>query len=280
MSSPVIHESFLVHRGLKYFRIAALCVLIAIIAYIWHQPLGHPNGGTWLGYTLGGISASLVLWLTWFGVRKRQYALGPSRLKVWLSAHVYFGLALVVLATLHSGFQLGWNIHSAAYVLMLLTVFSGIFGIYIYARYPSLMAANRSGLTLRDMMAQIAETDQEIRESSTGVSQELSTALLAAAQETRIGGSLYRKLSGTDPKCPTTKARRLLETNYAESGVQNPNITKIIALIIRKSNLLRRARRDVQVQTLMRIWLFLHVPLAVGLLGALAAHVFSVFFYW
>jgi hypothetical protein len=280
MSAPVIHESFLVHRGLKYFRLAVLCAVIAIIAYIWHQPLGSPNGGTWLGYTLGTICAGLVLWLTWFGVRKRQYSLGPSRLKVWLSAHVYFGLALVILATLHSGFQLGWNIHSATYVLMLLTVLSGIFGIYIYARYPSLMAANRSGLTLRDMMAQIAEADQEIRESSTGVSQELSTALLAAAQETRIGGGLFRKLSGTDPTCATNKARRLLEFNYAEMGAQDPNITKIIALVIRKSNLLRRARRDVQVQTLMRIWLFFHVPMAIGLLGALVAHVFSVFFYW
>lgn len=280
MNTPIIHESFLVHRGLKYFRLAALCVIIAIIAYIWHQPLEAPNGGTWLGYTLGTICAGLVLWLTWFGVRKRQYSLGPSRLKVWLSAHVYFGLALVILATLHSGFQLGWNIHSAAYILMLLTVLSGVFGIYIYARYPSLMAANRSGLTLRDMMAQIAEADQEIRESSTGVSQELSTALLTAAQETRIGGTLFRKLSGTDPNCATTKARRLLESDYAEMGALDPNITKIIALIIRKSNLLRRARRDVQVQTLMRIWLFFHVPMAIGLLGALVAHVFSVFFYW
>jgi len=63
-------------------------------------------------------------------------------------------------------------------------------------------------------------------------------------------------------------------------GALDPNITKIIALIIRKSNLLRRARRDVQVQTLMRIWLFFHVPMAIGLLGALVAHVFSVFFYW
>jgi hypothetical protein len=280
MSDPAVHESFLVHRGLKYFKLALLIVVAAVVAYIWHRPLGAPNGGTWLGYTLGGLSAAIVLWLTWFGVRKRQYALGATRLKAWLSAHVYLGLALVVLTTLHTGFQVGWNIHTAAYAMVLLTVASGIFGIYVYARYPRLMTANRAGLTLNGMMTQIAELDQEIRESSKHLPQEVSEALLRAAQETCIGGGIFRKLSGRDPACPTGKAQRLMETKYAETGIDDPNIGKVIALLVRKSNLLRRARRDVQIQAILRIWLFFHVPLAVGLLGTLCAHVLAVFFYW
>ena len=64
-----------------------------------HNALVEPNGGSGLGYTLGVSSAVIVLWLTWFGMRKRQYALSATKLKVWLSAHIYLGLALVVTAT-------------------------------------------------------------------------------------------------------------------------------------------------------------------------------------
>lgn len=280
MSDSSIHESFLVHRNLRYFKLSIVLMLAAIVAYVWHRPLGMPNGGTWLGYTLGGISAAIVFWLTWFGVRKRQYTLSGVRLKAWLSAHVYLGIALIVTTTLHSAFQLGWNIHSAAYILTLLTVASGLFGIFVYARYPRLMTSNRNGMTLDDMMTQIAEYDQEIRQVSGHLSEELSNALLRAAQETKIGGSVLRKLSGTDPNCATESALHLIENNYAESGVADPNIGKILALLMRKKTMLRRARRDVQIQAILRIWLFFHVPLALGLIGALTAHIVAVFFYW
>ena len=153
MSEDNVHESFLIYRGLKFFWYAVALVFVSILLYIFHNPLGNPSGGTWLGYILGSISAALVIWLAWFGVRKRQYALSATKLKVWLSAHVYFGLALVIIATLHSGFQIGWNIHSVAYVFMLLTVISGIFGVYIYARYPKLMTKNRAGLSMDEWVA-------------------------------------------------------------------------------------------------------------------------------
>jgi hypothetical protein len=260
--------------------LAIALVLACILLYILHNPLGEPNGGSWLGYTLGCISAALVIWLAWFGVRKRQYALGTTRLKVWLSAHIYFGLALVVIATLHSGFQIGWNIHSAAYVLMLLTVLSGIFGVYIYARYPTLMTKNRAGLSLEEMMGQISELDQELLQEGRELPEEVNTALLKAARETKIGGNILEKLSPKRIFCPTREARDLIETKFADMSLSDQRISKVIALLAKKTKLLRRARRDIQIKVILQIWLYFHIPLAVGLLGALFSHVLAVFFYW
>lgn len=280
MNDPMMHESFLVHRGFRYFWLAFGVGLLAIIAYVWHQPQGAPNGGTWLGYTLGGVSALLVVWLSWFGIRKRRYSLGASRLKAWLSAHVYMGLVLIVLATLHTGFQIGWNIHSIAYGLLIITVASGIFGIYAYSVYPRLMSANRAGETLDSLMLQIVELDQELRSAGRYLSEDVSVALIRSEQETRIGGTLVQKLTASAPECPTTAARNLIETYYASQGALDPNIGKAIALLNRKETLLRRARRDVQIQAILRIWLFLHVPMAVALLAAIIAHVIAVFYFW
>ena len=280
MSQHNVHESFLLYRSLKFMWLAIALVFVCILLYVLHSPLGEPSGSSWLGYTLGCISATLVIWLSWFGIRKRQYALGTTKLKVWLSAHIYFGLALVVIATLHSGFQIGWNIHSVAYVLMLLTVISGIFGIYIYARYPKLMTKNRAGLSMDEMMGQISELDQELLEEGQELPEEVHAALLKAARETYIGGNILEKISPKRIVCPTTEARNLIETKFADMSLSDQRISKVIKLLAKKTKLLRRARRDVQIKVILRIWLFFHIPLAVGLLGALFSHVLAVFFYW
>ncbi|MFY7962678.1 MAG: hypothetical protein ACOVVK_21560, partial [Elsteraceae bacterium] len=102
------HESFLVYARFRYMKWAVALALVSLVVYIGHKPVLEPrNGGTWAGYGLGGVGAALILWLMWFGVRKRQYAQGPGRLEDWLSAHVYLGLALIVVGTLHAGFQFG-----------------------------------------------------------------------------------------------------------------------------------------------------------------------------
>ena len=280
MNSRNVHESFLIYRGLKFFWYAIALVFISIVLYIMHNPLVEPNGGTWLGYSLGVISAALVLWLTWFGIRKRQYALSATKLKVWLSAHIYFGLALVVTATLHSGFQIGWNIHSIAYIFMLLTVLSGVIGVYIYARYPKLMTKNRAGLSLDEMMGQISELDQDILKAGQQLPEEINTALFKAATKTSIGGNIIEKLNPKNVDCPTLEARNLIEKKFADMGLRDQNISRVIALLAKKTKLLRRARRDVQIKVILRIWLFFHIPLAIGLLAALFSHILSVFFYW
>ena len=58
------------------------------------------------------------------------------------------------------------------------------------------------------------------------------------------------------------------------------NLRRLIDILTRKRTLASRVARDIQLQALMEIWLYVHVPLSLGLLAALTAHVISVFFYW
>ena len=127
------HEGFLRHKGFFWGKIATLLCLIAIVAYMLIDVEPRPNGGSWYGYILGTIGALQILWLTMLGVRKRAITRKKWSLKAWTSAHVYLGLSLIVIATLHTGFQFDWNIHTLAYVLMMLVILSGIYGVSAYA---------------------------------------------------------------------------------------------------------------------------------------------------
>ncbi len=277
-----MHESVVVYSRFRFLKAATLLGLVAIVLYVWHDPKGGlPNGGTWLGYGLGTIGAVLILWLMWFGVRKRSYKEGHVKLEAWLSAHIYLGLSLIVVATLHTGFQFGWNVHTLAYTLMMLVIASGAFGLYAYLRYPKLMTENRRGLTLKMMMQQIADADRDCREASQQLGEEINRAVLDASQSTAVGGSMWRQLSGHDPNCATRAALHKVEALAQRAGgAEAGDLRRLVTLMTHKVDLLRQARRDIQFSALMQIWLYVHVPLTFALIAALVAHVIAVFFYW
>ncbi|MGD8828846.1 MAG: hypothetical protein PVG21_09100, partial [Gammaproteobacteria bacterium] len=150
-----MNPSFLTYRKFLYLKLALLLVVAAATAYALDSPLSGRNGGTPLGYILGTIGALIILWLLWYGIRKRQFHSSDGTVKGWLSAHVYFGIALVIIATLHCAFQFGFNIHTLAYGLMVAVVLSGFYGIYAYARYPRAMTENRANMSPQAMLREV-----------------------------------------------------------------------------------------------------------------------------
>ena len=80
-----MHESILVYRNHRYLKWALALALVSALVYLVDRPLGHPNGGTWLGYALGSIAGGIMVWLAWFGIRKRRYGVGKVPLEDWLS---------------------------------------------------------------------------------------------------------------------------------------------------------------------------------------------------
>lgn len=277
-----MQESFLTYRGFLFLKAAGLIGLLAVALYVGHAPMDSPNGGTWLGYGLGTVSVLLVVWLAWFGIRKRRYG-SAKPLRGWLSAHVYLGSALLVLGTLHTGLQFGWNVHTLAYALMLLVIGSGIFGTVAYARLPRLVATNRRRQTLEAMVAEISTLDREARQAAMVLDDNVNAMVVAASDRLQLGGSLRRILSGHEPLCKTAACLVYLD-ELATKGNLGPEegatLGTLVRLLYRKSELLHRARLDLRYRALLDIWLHVHVPATVLLIAALIAHVVSVFFYW
>jgi len=277
-----VHESFLTYRGFLFLKVAGAVGLLALALYMGHAPMEAPNGGTWLGYGLGTVSALLIFWLAWFGVRKRRYG-GVKPLRGWLSAHVYLGSALLVLGTLHTGFQFGWNVHTLAYGLMLLVIASGIFGTVAYTRLPRLVTENRRRQTLEAMVAEISSLDREARQAAMSLDDTVNARVAEASERLQLGGSLWRILSGREPACRTAACVSYLE-GLASKGSLGPEegaiLSTLVRLLYRKRELLQRARLDLRYQALLDIWLHIHIPATVLLIVALIVHVVAVFFFW
>ena len=91
MESGPIHQSFVTHGGYRY-AVAPLLMAAACAAGYLAQPGNQqPNGGTWLGLTLGTIAAAMILILMGYGIRRRTFRAReqPSALPVQSSKTAY-----------------------------------------------------------------------------------------------------------------------------------------------------------------------------------------------
>lgn len=296
-----MHQSFISYKNYRYAAYATLLSFVAITAYVLDSPRQPPNGGTWLGYTLGTLSTLIVIFLMWLGVRKRSYHSSFGSVKGWLSAHVYFGFALLLLATLHCGFQFGWNIHTLAYALMCLVIASGCWGVYTYLRYPELIVRQRNGLSREIIFQNLKDLDARALSLAAALDVHTHFQILDAIRRSAIGGNFWAQLSAFDgskmlissgvgaavtARIVDNKGQRALIEILAGKLASNSNIEEIMCLqelleiTGNRAALLKKLQKKIQLQSLLQFWLYLHIPLSFALLIALIIHITSVFIYW
>jgi hypothetical protein len=273
------HESFTSFKGYRYARWAGLLCLGVLGIYIWDDPGGGPRGDSFLGYTLGILGAVIIVWLMFLGARKRAYQRGPGSLTGWLSAHVYLGLALVLIASLHTGLKFhhfGLDIHTATYVVMNLVVASGIWGVVLYRRAPARMSQALDGRGLTELLQLLDDIDVESTSLAArvgGEAEELVRRSLAAPVISGWAGRFTRR----HPDCPCAAAARRLEQMGREGRAE---ITELYLLQARRLHQLQRLRAYLRNKAWTQLWLLFHVPLSFGLLALLFGHIIVVFFYW
>lgn len=302
------HRSYLVYGGYRYLKLSLLVYVLSIAAYIVDDPPQGPSGNTWLGYTLGTVGALLIVWLAWLGVRKRRYHRGRGAMQGWLSAHVHLGLTLLVVATLHTGFQFGANVHTLAYVLMCLVIASGMYGVLAYALLPDRITGNRRDTGFRDMVAEVARLDETALAIADRIDPETHTVLLRSVAKVRLGGSAWEQLSGRYRQAgeldalqrfiaskkapavggaPLTERRATATISFVADRMfdmggerRGESLQQLLQTIAERKALVARINRDITLRARLSAWLYLHVPMTLGLLAALAVHILSSFYYW
>ena len=294
-----MHQNLLRFRRGIYLWIGLALVLISIAIYA-SQPLEKPpSGGTWQGYTLGGIATALILWLSWLGIRKRSYRSRVGTVQGWTAAHVGLGLASLPIALLHGAFQVGWNIHTLALALMISVVLSGVYGLFAYMAMPRRMARIAGDRTRDEWLTELNRTDARLRELMRDAPVRTQAVLESAIDRTTLGGGAFAQIFGMDRS-------RMLDPDGAEGSAQLVSnhgqqrlvdylaariphadkrgeaalLQELLSLASRRRRVLESLRRGIAVQARLQAWLYLHIPLTTALLAALSVHIFVVFYYW
>ncbi len=108
-----------------------------------------------------------------------------------------------------------------------------------------------------------------------------TSSSLPPRRERGSAAAFARSFPGATANVPTAAAvvglqavGKTLRANDARVNQQ------VYALMVRKQELVNRARRAVKLKARIDVWLYVHVPLTIALIAALTAHIVSVFYYW
>lgn len=296
----MIHESILRYQRSKYAWWFLYAVLASLLLYLTEGYSRPASGGTWQGYVLGTVGAGLIVWLALMGIRKRSYSSTMGTVQGWASAHVYLGTALLVIATLHCAWQFGFNLHTLAYVLMCLVIFSGFFGVYVYFTLPQQITGNQAGGNRSALFAELFALDKQLRTLSKKTSPNIQIAITSSIERTAIGGNWFVQLAGSDRShfvgstdINNIDSRLLANGDQqsvidfvasrlprADKVVEVPVLHELVVHLCRRQAVLRRIRRDIRLRAWLQVWLYVHIPMTMALLVALTLHILSTFFYW
>jgi hypothetical protein len=131
-------------RHLGWFLSSLVVGVIALTVYLSADRAtpGGLTGGSILGMWYGIIGSSLMAYAGALSALRRV----PSwwwlgRRSTWLKGHIWLGLLSAVFLLCHSGFRWGGPLELALWIVVILTLATGIFGLLIQQFIPALLTA-------------------------------------------------------------------------------------------------------------------------------------------
>jgi hypothetical protein len=125
--------------------IASLIVLAASTViytiYALNTPQG-PRGGSTIGLIFGVFGFAFMIFAALFGARKRVPTWRVGRAQAWMRGHLWLGFLALPLILFHGGFHFGGTLTRVLMWLLIITVFSGVFGAALQHYIPRVMTSD------------------------------------------------------------------------------------------------------------------------------------------
>jgi hypothetical protein len=271
----VINETFISYKRFRWLWCTVAALGISSVVYLFDDPPEGRNGGTVVGYTLGVVSTLAIVWLMAYGLRKRAYRSTWGTVEGWLAAHVWIGIGLLLLVPLHAGFSFGLNVHTLAYVAMVITILSGIWGVANYSVLSARVASHRGGKRDLTVLEEIYDLSDDLRQLCVGKSAQFIELFNRYDFDLKLGIFQFlrvREFPVVDHLGAGAMLRDLPE-------VERNAAINLLGKLDQRADLARGLLEQLRIKALLKLWLYVHVPVSVILCVSLTVHIFSVFFF-
>ncbi len=251
--------------------------LVCIASFFIYSQTQDTQPGSWWGMSYGIAATALMLAAAFLGVRRRRVKNGRIRTQQWVQFHVYGGVLFLLLILLHSGFRWPNDLLTVwLYFIAAWVVLSGLVGVFLQKWIPRSMTG---GFQFEALYERIPDLAAELQERAIEAAAPLPMSMrnfcteyiasifvqprFAPAYLFDLGGGIQAQVRKLDyiRKNASLREKRSLST-----------LEKIC-----------RARLELDahftLQTVLRKWLYLHIPASLLLIILTALHVFAVIYY-
>ena len=265
-------------RSPAWFVGFCVVALLALGAYVLGMALGpFDSGGAWgLGY---GIAATVCFAATWLYAARRRTLKWRRLGRTWtyLQLHVYGGALFLLFMLLHTGFRLPQGaLNVLLWGLSLWVVVTGWLGVLLQKWIPRLLSAP---LAVELNYARIPELVDVTRTRAEALAASSSEPLrlfyarhLAPAFAAPRPRLRYFADATGGAEARAAQFAYLRRTLPAE---ERPALDQLQGLYRTKLE----ADAHYTLQRALRLWLYLHVPVAIAATAALAVHIFAAVYY-
>ena len=264
----------IIRRRFSALLLTAFVVAGLAVAYVKFAPLypRHP-------YLSGWALLAVMLFLTFFNLRKKVPFLRMGSVGFWLQVHIYVGLISGALFFVHIGFSWPQGLLNQAIAVIFAIVFlSGVIGLWISRAFPKRLT-DAGFETPFERMPQARNILREEAEALvlTGVDGQTSP-VIAGFYTDKLGlfFARHRNLKAHLWRLQSPQAAHRSQFDEIRRYAKKSELEMLGKLqeLVESKHLL-----DYQyaLQYTLRVWLFAHIPLSYSLLILSVAHIIVVY---
>ena len=257
-----------------WFRNSAIVGGLGLVAYIglaWFQPW---QPGRFWGLTFGTIAAALFVYAGLYPLRRRLKARPLGTVQRWMQLHAYGTTIALLFVLIHVGFRLpggqfGWWLFG----LSVWACVTGLVGVFLQKWVPIVIARNLKVEAIYDRIPDlVARLSAEAEKLMAGAGDALARTYrddvkpLLVAPMPQWGYVFDIRAPRTTLVEPLTRIATFVDEGDRE------RLRDLTSILNDKLDL----DAHMSLQRALRLWLVLHVPAAIVLLGLLIIHVFAV----
>ncbi len=176
-------------RGWALSSLVILAISSVVYSLYAFESAQGPRGGSSVGLAFGVIGFAFMIFAALLGARKRVPTWRIGRAQAWMRGHLWLGFLALPMILFHGGFHFGGTLTRVLMWLLIITVFSGVFGAALQHYIPRVMTSDVPLETIYDEIGRVrALLREEADRTIESVCANLGLSTQSTAESLRAGG--------------------------------------------------------------------------------------------